>query len=85
MLLIIQWILTYNVDSAAAANLEKTETVMERGVLLRFKRLLNDHLDSPQSKFQISNKHLPYRKLEIFFSINTFMSALNQGAHTSFF
>jgi hypothetical protein len=44
-----------------------------------FKGLLNGHLGSPQSKFQISNYHLPYRKLG-FFSI----CALNQDAHTSF-
>jgi hypothetical protein len=49
-----------------------------------FKGLLNGHLDSPQSKFQISNYHLPCRKLG-FFSINTFMCVLNQGAHTYFF
>ena len=45
--------------------------------------MLNGHLGSPQSKFQISNYHLPYRKL-VFFSINTYICALNQGAHTSF-
>jgi hypothetical protein len=48
-----------------------------------FKGLLNGHLGSPQSKFQISNYHLPYRKL-VFSSINTYICALNQGAHTSF-
>jgi hypothetical protein len=36
-----------------------------------------------QSKFQISNYHLPYRKLG-FFSINTYICALHQGAHTFF-
>jgi hypothetical protein len=45
--------------------------------------LLNGHLGSPQSNFQISNYHLPYRKLG-FFSINIYICALNQGAHTSF-
>jgi hypothetical protein len=33
-----------------------------------------------QSKFQISNYHLPRRKFGFFFSINTFMCALNHGA-----
>jgi hypothetical protein len=45
--------------------------------------LTTELLGSPQSKFQISNYHLPYRKL-VFFSINTYICALNQGAHTSF-
>jgi hypothetical protein len=48
-----------------------------------FNGLLNGHLDYPQSKFQISNCHLPRRKLGIF-SINIFMRTLNKGAHTSF-
>jgi hypothetical protein len=50
---------------------------------INIKGLLNGHLRSPQSKYQISNYHLPYRKLG-FFSINTHICALNQGAHTSF-
>jgi hypothetical protein len=50
---------------------------------LLFKGLLNGHLGSPQSKFQISNYHLAYRNLG-FFSINTYICALNQGAHSSF-
>jgi hypothetical protein len=60
--------------------------IVEDGVKFYYSRindlkgLLNGHLDSPQSKFQISNYHLPCRKLG-FFSINTFMCALNQGAH----
>jgi hypothetical protein len=41
--------------------------------------LLNGHLDSPWSKFQISNYHLSWRKLG-FFTINTFMWALNHFA-----
>jgi hypothetical protein len=47
------------------------------------KGLLNGHLGSPLSKFLISNDHSPYRKLG-FFSINTYIYALNQGSHTSF-
>jgi hypothetical protein len=62
------------------------EMVQDFGLLTWFlciKGLLNGHLGSPQSKFQISNCHLHYRKLG-FFSINTYICALNQSAHTSF-
>jgi hypothetical protein len=47
----------------------------------RLQGLLNGHLLSPQSKFQISNHHLPYMYLKLGFS---YICALNQGAHTSF-
>jgi hypothetical protein len=48
-----------------------------------FKGLLNGHIGYPQFKFQISNHHLPYQNLGFFFRINTYICALNQGAHTS--
>jgi hypothetical protein len=66
---------------------KSVELICENYVML-VKGLLNGHLDSPQSKFQISNYHLPRRKLfsffVFFFIINTFMRTLNQGAYTSF-
>jgi hypothetical protein len=52
-------------------------------IYVLLKGLLNGHLNSPLSKFQISNYHLPYRKLG-FFCINTSMCVLNQGADTYF-
>jgi hypothetical protein len=57
--------------------------LLMKNVNLEYKELLNGHFGSPQSKFQISNYHLRYRKLG-FISINTYICALNQGANTSF-
>jgi hypothetical protein len=48
---------------------------------MSFKGLLHGLFDSPLSKFQISNYHLPRRKFGLF-GINIHY-ALNQGAHTS--
>jgi hypothetical protein len=49
------------------------------------KRLLNGHLDSPQSKFHISNYYLPLRNWDFCFCINTFMCALKRGYTCLFF
>jgi hypothetical protein len=54
---------------------------LEENCDLSLNGLLNGHLGSPQSNFQISKYHLPYRTL-VCFRINTYICALNQGAHT---
>jgi hypothetical protein len=45
---------------------DRSTVQSQKKLIVLLKGLLNVHLGSPQSKFQISNYHLPYRKFGFF-------------------
>jgi hypothetical protein len=70
---VVNWYVLLEVGPTSQGNLRnvkldfvKIKEYPRRLSDMPFKGLLNGHLDSPQSKFQISNSHLPRRKLGFF-------------------